>query len=133
VDPWVAAWQRVLRDLDDEPAHAELVALCARHGRLPYALDAYRRLESLRPGDARVSARLAQVARTIAAVGELPQRSATREGRALRTVGWWVVAMLVALVCAAVVATVRRALDDEARPTAPPAASAPASSAAPGP
>lgn len=124
VEPWVAAWQRVLRDLDDEPAHAELVALCARHGRLSYALDAYRRLESMRPGDARVRARLAQVARTIAAVGELPKRASTREGRALRTVGWWVVAMLVALVCSAVVVGVRRALDDEARPTPPPAASA---------
>jgi hypothetical protein len=124
VEPWVAAWQRVLRDLDDEPAHAELVALCARHGRLSYALDAYRRLESMRPGDARVRARLAQVARTIAAVGELPKRASTREGRALRTVGWWVVAMLVALMCSAIVVGVRRALDDEARPTPPPAASA---------
>lgn len=55
------AWNRVLRHIEDDAVHQAFIQKCLSATRLDYALEQYRRLQTERPDDDRVTKYLTQV------------------------------------------------------------------------
>jgi hypothetical protein len=60
-----AVWREVLLRLDDEALHQAFMRACLAEGRMTFALECYRTLERLRPGDPIATRYLAHVAKAI--------------------------------------------------------------------
>jgi hypothetical protein len=60
-----AVWREVLLRLDDEALHQAFMRACLAEGRMTFALECYRTLERLRPGDPVAARYLAHVAKAI--------------------------------------------------------------------
>lgn len=60
-----ALWREVLGHLDDDSYHQAFIGACLREQRMRFALDSYRTLEKMRPGDPVAARYLAQVGKAM--------------------------------------------------------------------
>jgi len=58
-------WRKVLAHYDDDDLHRAFIRACFNEKQLRFALDSYRTLEKLRPGDAAAIRYLAQVGKAM--------------------------------------------------------------------
>jgi hypothetical protein len=99
VDP-ETAWREVLGHLDDDAFHKAFIGACMRQHRMQLALDNYRMLERLRPGDPVASRYVAQVGKAmeLGALGVSGERQRELQSRLLARPMRVLVALVVAIV-----------------------------------
>jgi hypothetical protein len=95
-----ALWREVLAKLDDDAAHQAFIRACTSQGRLSFALESYRTLEKLRPGDPVAARYLTQVAKLleIGALGVSSSRQIELQNRLVRGPMRLMIGMVIALV-----------------------------------
>ncbi len=78
-------WREVLAHLDDDAYHQAFIGACLREQRMRFALDSYRTLEKLRPGDPVAARYLVQVAKAmeVGALGVSGERERELQDRLL--------------------------------------------------
>lgn len=80
-----ALWREVLAHLDDDAVHQAFIRASLAEGRLRFALDSYRTLEKLRPGDPVASRYITQVGKAmeVGALGTSNERQRELHARLL--------------------------------------------------
>lgn len=117
------AWREVLSHLDDDAFHKAFIGACMRQHRMQLALENYRMLERLRPGDPVASRHLAQVGKAmeVGALGVSGERERDLQNRLLARPMRILVALVLAIVgmlaIYAVVQLAKTALTVKAPPT----------------
>lgn len=113
---WQDAWNALLRDLSDEDAHQRFIRACLSAGKLPFALESYRRLQQLHPAEARLGSYVQQISKLLQfhALGSIHPHARNDRAplrRPMQMMWTLIVAIAALLALYATVVVVRHGLD----------------------